>query len=77
VRAGRLGFGRVRSVCRSCIDSLTGRGAEELWKQKSLLVKHSRRLWDLPQKSIFKLSLRPFEGSRAVIHVTRNISCYV
>ena len=60
MRAGRLGFGRVRSVCRSfvdsgsCVDSLTRCGAEELWTQKSILVKHSRRLCDLPQKSIFK-----------------------
>ena len=60
MRPGQMGFGGVRSVCQSfvdsgsCVDSLTRRGAEELWKQKSLLVKHSRRLWDLPQKSIFK-----------------------
>ena len=55
-----MGFGRVSSVCRSFVDSgsfagsLIRRGAEELWKQKSLFVNHPHRLWDLPQKSIFK-----------------------
>ena len=54
VRAGRLGFGRVSSVCRSFVDSgsfsdsLIRRGKEELWKQQSLFVNHPGRLWDLP-----------------------------
>ena len=39
----------VRSV-----ESLIRCVVEELWKQISLFVKHSRWLWDLPQKSIFR-----------------------
>jgi len=63
VRAGRLGFGHSGESARfaedlsipwSFADSLIRRGTEE-WKQKSLFVNHPRRLWDLPQKSIFKL----------------------
>ena len=54
MRAGQLGIGRIGlfAVAFCWFDpSLWGRGETG---KKNVFVNNSRRLWDLPQKSIFR-----------------------